>query len=91
MLFDSGHISFLCGHTLPDVSMVTCQIYPTTLYFYPFIYHLTRNPLGILILVLESKISGFICVLVESKYTLTCNFQREIRFNHLESFILCSH
>lgn len=77
MLFDSGHISFLCGHTLPDVSMVACQIHPTTFYFYPFIYHLTRNPLGSLILVFESKISAFICVLVESKYILTAIFREK--------------
>lgn len=56
-----------------------------------FILHLPKNPLGGLILIVESKISGFTCVLVESKYILTCSFQSEIHLNHLESFILCSH
>lgn len=93
MLFYSGHISLLYGHTLPDIITVTCQIshsqqLPILILF---ILHLTKSPLESLILILESKISGFICVLVESKYILTYSFQSEIHLNHLQSFILCSH
>ena len=77
--YDNGQIYIIVRYTQQLSSLIL------------FIHHLPKNPLGSFILILESKISGFICVLVESKCILTCSFQREIHLNCLESFILCSH
>jgi hypothetical protein len=91
MLFDGDHTAFLYGPTFPDIIMLASQIYPTNFHLNLFILHLQKSPLGSLMLIPDSKISGFICVLVVSKYILMYSFQSEIHLNHTESFVLCSH
>lgn len=81
------YVDTLCRHYYSNMS----DIPNSFLFLILFILHLQKYPLGDLTLFLESKISGFIGVLVESKYILTYSFQSEIHLNRLERCILCSH